>query len=99
MQRFSCSLIMKMEFSEELAVTVAEQGIDQSLLRLKAKICQFSDSDPLLVLVMDISDDNSVRYVNTGNYGLPPGVLGSLPWPGGAPAAAGAAPAGVWKNS
>jgi hypothetical protein len=94
----SCSrrLIEEMQFPEQLAESASEQGLATTLLRLVDENFQISESDPLLVLVVDISDNNSIHYANNGNYGLPAVALGSLPWPGGAPPVAGAPrPAGV----
>ena len=85
-----------MQFPEQLAESASEQGLATTLLRLVDENFQISESDPLLVLVVDISDNNSIHYANNGNYGLPAVALGSLPWPGGAAPVAGAPrPAGV----
>jgi hypothetical protein len=73
-----------MEFFYELARTVAEQGIATTLLRLKDNGFKFLESDPWLVLVVDIPCNNSILDANNGIYGLPVGVPGAIPWPGGA---------------
>lgn len=89
-------LVNEMEFPEDLAVSAAFQGIATTLLRLRDENFQISESDPLLLLVVDISDNNSIYYANNGVYGLPAVALGSMPWPGGAPPLAGAPlPAGM----
>ena len=96
MRSFSRRLIKEMKFPEQLAESAAEQGIATSLLRLVDEKFEISESDLLLILVVDISDNDSIHYANNGNYGLPAGAVGSLPWPGGAPPVAGAPmPAGV----
>ena len=83
-------LIEEMQFPEQLAESAFEQGLATTLLRLVDENFQISESHPLLVLVVDISDNNSIHYANNGNYGLPAVALGSLPWPRGEPPVAGA---------
>jgi hypothetical protein len=43
---------------------------------------QFSEEDPLLLIVPDYNDPNAILYINNGNYGLAAGQPGFLPWPG-----------------
>ena len=40
------------------------------------------EGDPYLLVLPDVSDSNSMGYMNGGNYGLPPGAPGYMPWPG-----------------
>jgi hypothetical protein len=95
-RRCSRRLIEEMQFPEELAVSASKQGLATTLLRLVDENFQISESDPLLVLVVDISDNNSIHYADNRNYGFPAVALGSLPWPPGAPPVAGAPmPAGL----
>ena len=41
-----------------------------------------SEGNPYLLVLPDISDSNSMGYMHGGNYGLPPGAPGYIPWPG-----------------
>jgi len=41
-----------------------------------------SEGDPYLLVLPDVSDSNSMGYMNGGNYGLSPGAPGYIPWPG-----------------
>ena len=49
---------------------------------LNAKESDFSEDDPLLLIVPNAGDINSHDYITSGNYGLQQQVAGSLPWPG-----------------
>ena len=81
MRSFSSRLIKEMQFPEQLAESAAEQGIAASLVRLVDEKFEISESDPLLILVVDISDNNFIHYANNGNYGLPGGRgISSLAW-------------------
>jgi hypothetical protein len=77
-----------MDFSPELADLLTRSGVSQHLLRLKDSGFIVSESDPLLIIAVDIANPASISYLNNGNYGLPQGVPGGLAWPGGAPPAA-----------
>ena len=69
----------------------------QNLIQLKASGFKISEEDPLIHAVIDVGDANAVAFYNGGNYALPVGAAGALPWPGGGapPLFGGALPAGV----
>ena len=81
-------LVQEMNFPSELADLMSRSGVSQHLLRLKDTGFTVSESDPLLIIAVDVANPASISYFNNGNYGLPRGVPGGLPWPGGAPPAA-----------
>jgi hypothetical protein len=59
------------------------QGAAARVLRdMIASNYPVSEDDPLLVLAFDSADANALAYWNNGNYGLPAGAPGALPWPG-----------------
>ncbi len=74
-----------MNFPSELADHMSRSGVSHHLLRLKDMGFTVSESDPLLIIALDVANPASISYFNGGNYGLPQGVPGGLPWPGGAP--------------
>ena len=90
-------LVKEMGFSEDQAVKAAGGEVGSALLALiDADKLHISTADPLLVLVIDPNNPLSADYANAGNYGLPAGSPGAIPWPGGAAPAPGAPlPAGV----
>eukprot|EP01031_Cornospumella_fuschlensis_P025712 gene25712-31051_t len=69
----------------------------QKLMELKASGFKMSEEDPLVHVIIDVGNADAVAFYNGGNYTLPAGALGALPWPGnGVPPQPGAAlPAGV----
>lgn len=48
------------------------------------KESDFSEEDPLLLVVTDVNNADSVLYFNAGNYGLNIGAPGYRVWPGSA---------------
>ena len=65
-------------------------------MQLKASGFEISEEDPLIHAVINVDDANAVAFYNGGNYALPVGAPGLLPWPGGVVPPHGAAlPAGV----
>ena len=90
-------LKFEFQFPEDLAVLYSTCGTGMDLLTAKdERNLKISDDDPLLLIAFDVADDNAVRYFQGGNFNLPVGVPGALPWPGGGPPALGAAmPHGV----
>ncbi len=92
----SSRLVDEMKFEPEMAEEFYRSGAADHLLRLKDTGFKISESDPLVIIAADPTDPASISYFNNGNYGLPAGTSGGLPWPGGAPpAAAGPPPAGM----
>jgi hypothetical protein len=81
-------LVREMNFPSELADRISRSCVSQHLLRLKDSGFIVSESDPLLIVDVDILNPASISYFNHGNYGLPQGVPGGLAWPRGAPTAA-----------
>jgi hypothetical protein len=81
-------LVQEMNFPSELADLISRSCVSQHLLRLKDSGFMVSESDPLLIIAVDVANPASISYLNNGNYGLPQGVPGGLAWPGGAPPAA-----------
>mmetsp|Transcript_32404 Transcript_32404/g.50474 ORF Transcript_32404/g.50474 Transcript_32404/m.50474 type:complete len:222 (-) Transcript_32404:282-947(-) len=81
-------LVKEMQFPEDLAEVCERIGTGCHLLRLLDEGFTMSERDPLLFLVPDLHNEESLHYFNNGNFGLPPGSPGSLPWPGGVPPAA-----------
>ena len=85
-------LVRNVGFDRELATSFQLCGGAKELVCLLQSGFEFSESDPLLLLIPDLNDANSVHYFNNGNFGLPGGPL----WPGGAPPVAGGAlPVGI----
>jgi hypothetical protein len=41
----------------------------------------FSEEDPLVIIVPDLSNPDSIHYWHYGNFGLPVRTPGALPWP------------------
>jgi hypothetical protein len=86
------------EFPFEMAQQLANcpVGTGARLLTLKREGFEPTEEDPLLVVVIDPNNASSVAFANTGNYGLPAGAPGLVPWPGGAaPVHGGVLPVGV----
>ena len=89
-------LVEEMKFEPEMAEDFCRSGAARHLLRLKDTGFEISESDPLVIIAADPTDPASISYFNNGNYGLPAGTSGGLPWPGGvAPTAADPLPAGM----
>jgi hypothetical protein len=89
-------LVKEVGFDEGLAVAFDLCGGAKELVSLLKSGFEFSESDPLLLLIPEMENADSVHYFNNGNCGLPRNI-GGLQWPGGAgpPAAGAAVPAGV----
>ena len=51
-----------------------------ALLNVKAE--EFSEDDPLLLIVPIVGDAESSVYINCGNYGFEIDTPGYLPWRG-----------------
>ncbi len=85
-------LVHNVGFDRELATSFQLCGGAKELVCLLQSGFKFSESDPLLLLIPDLNEANSIHYFNNGNFGLPGGPL----WPGGAPPVGGAAlPVGI----
>lgn len=86
-----CMRLQKeMRFGLDLAQRVLHTpDLGQELIRLYDEGVQLSEDDPLVCLLLERPDEVCLHYMNCGNYGLPPNVPGSMPWPGGAPPAVG----------
>ena len=93
---YSKILVDEWSFEESLARKMEENGSAKALIDLEKSGFKISESDPLLLCVVDCGNDHSVLYANGGNYVLPVGAPGHAAWPGGAAPVAGAAlPDGV----
>ena len=90
-------LCNEMAFEPTLAASYTESGLAARLLSLKDAGFCIGEGDPLLLVGVDTNSADSRAFFDGGNYALPMGSPGYLPWPGGAPVAfaAGALPAGV----
>ena len=75
----------EMQFDPALAATVASTPAGAALIALKDNNFVISEGDPLLVVVPDTGNPDSVAYCNGGNYALALGAPGAVPWPGLAP--------------
>jgi hypothetical protein len=70
-----------MNFSNELIFEI-DENTKSCLVQLYLSGLQLSEDDPLLFIVPDFSNVNSIAFLNNGNYGLAAGQPGFLPWPG-----------------
>ena len=68
------------ELLDRLVVDPSCKPTIDALNAVKKK--DFSEDYPLLMVIPYINDQNSIDYVNCGNYGLQPLVPGYAPWPG-----------------
>ena len=72
-------------FTNEFIETLSNDGkfydsAIKSLLNVQPE--DFSEADPLLLIVPIAGNKNSYNYINGGNYGLDENIPGYLPWPG-----------------
>jgi hypothetical protein len=71
----------KMNFPSELFDQL-DENTKNCLLEVYLSKPQLTEDDPLLLIVPDYNDANSIAFLNNGNYGLGVNQPGYLPWPG-----------------
>lgn len=65
----------------DLARRFAANGIAKALIKLEEDGFQCSESDPLLIISVDLTNNDSIGYFNEGNYGIAATTNGHLPGP------------------
>ncbi len=76
-------LTEELQFETKIARLCVQNGVAAHLLRLVDDGFVCSEDDPLVFMVVDINNQASTGYANSGNYGLPAGHPALLPWPNG----------------
>ena len=67
--------LIEILFNPDESLSSAAKGL------IKINSRDFSEGDPLLLIVPIPGDPNSAAYINGGNYGIANGVPGHLPFP------------------